>query len=694
MQFLQRMVDVALSGNNVVIGDMEITEIDVKDINKLIQTSICVPTFVVTNIPGEYEFGVFHAEKEYDDWKGYENSLRLKGRNKDDYKIEAYRPYGSSRILKEENLVKAFTFFNYNKKYDFIRVPFDKAGEFGLYFVKNISTGEIRKVHSIDKSSIQYTNVVGNLVKANPSEVELLYYVGHVYYFKGKVEPEDYLGRTYFDDRESCFKKVVCVKKDGYRYMAVTRTYATLDESSITKEENYNVMESIGDSTVWLDIVDEAIAANGNKDKDGNLILEPIVIPASEKKYTINIKCDSVISTSERPCIDTSNVEELTIKGTGKLILSTGEMEPIIGASVTTGLSYGRWSPGGECNCKKIIIDGVHVIFKPKEKAFSLGEYNEEEYPKVECINGGSIEGCPEMTGTRRLIKKAFPPQASTKWSTYPEYVILKEGQQTSDFLSDDVKQYKEEIAKISPDMASKIVSNIKTSSCKHALEILKANPDADVSLLLDESHQRSPYISACCVVLGLPNDWCDLDEFMFEINKLDFIKDNFTGDMPYNKDYPLESIASIARKRFEYKSFDSLTELEKRIVYEMIPSYSFTFGEDKIKDAKKFYYARLFSDEPKSSPIRIDFMDSLVEWCKSTNGANIFVSIVKEQKPLLTFVENVSDEEFNRLNKILHALIGSDGFSCVRPEVTIEKVKRSNIIYGAITSKGYVTEQ
>lgn len=91
----------------------------------------------------------------------------------------------------------------------------------------------------------------------------------------------------------------------------------------------------------------------------------------------------------------------LTIKGSGMLTLECSEgMQACIGTETHTGMSYCRWEPGRGPSLNKIIVDGVKVDCVSRVDNFALGSYGEVSTPRIECINGGSIE-CPEVTGFR-----------------------------------------------------------------------------------------------------------------------------------------------------------------------------------------------------------------------------------------------------------------------------------------------------
>lgn len=117
------------------------------------------------------------------------------------------------------------------------------------------------------------------------------------------------------------------------------------------------------------------------------------------------------------------------IKGTGNVLTINAlpEFGTAIGNKVRD-VSYGRWSIDYVSKLEKVIIDNITVNVNATND-FSLGAYNSDNCIDIECINGGVID-CPETRGNCVLLYNAEPPEASTKYSTRPFYVLLQEGEE------------------------------------------------------------------------------------------------------------------------------------------------------------------------------------------------------------------------------------------------------------------------
>lgn len=116
----------------------------------------------------------------------------------------------------------------------------------------------------------------------------------------------------------------------------------------------------------------------------------------------------------------------LTIKGSGSLEIECIEgMQACIGTETHTGMSYCRWEPGQSKPLNKIVIDGVHVTCKSKVDNFSLGSYGVAQQPKIECINGGSIE-CPEVRGYRIMVASGAEGLSGSTKHSFPAVYELQ----------------------------------------------------------------------------------------------------------------------------------------------------------------------------------------------------------------------------------------------------------------------------
>lgn len=265
-----------------------------------------------------------------------------------------------------------------------------------------------------------------------------------------------------------------------------------------------------------------------------------------------------------------AGAEEIVIVGNGTLTLkSTEPTQPCIGSKTYTGMSFDRWSPV-PCMCKKIIIDGVRVVCESNTPCFSLGAYNYENYPEVECCNGGSLE-CPEMTGPRFLKYKAFPPEGSTKISEYAVYVIGKEN------LYDEAQlELIEELHKYQEDL--QVSYKVPVKALEEAIKLLKMNPACDITALVNGECVQNNMMARTICVLGMPSSAFTSSEMTFELTKLSFLRRTY-------KRAELEDADVIVRgivHRIFGDDFSKLSDWDVEVIYEMIPSYCFNFDNSE----------------------------------------------------------------------------------------------------------------
>lgn len=155
--------------------------------------------------------------------------------------------------------------------------------------------------------------------------------------------------------------------------------------------------------------------------KDATLLEK---VCCSQENSVISVEGKVCIAYKGAPIQLLRDCKTLTINGSGELLIRTKEgQQPCIGCSTYTGMSYGRWSPGIQPNCEKIIIDGAKVICESLVDNFTIGQYGTNYCPVIECINGGSIE-CPEVKGERYIEYQAKAPSGSTKISEHMKYSI------------------------------------------------------------------------------------------------------------------------------------------------------------------------------------------------------------------------------------------------------------------------------
>lgn len=297
---------------------------------------------------------------------------------------------------------------------------------------------------------------------------------------------------------------------------------------------------------------------------------------------------DTTITADVPLCTGQSNI--LRITGSGILILACAEtIQPCIGVKTFTGMSYGRWSPANyPSKCEKVIIDGVRVVCKSMTPNFSLGSYNYESYPEIECVNGGSID-CPEIRGKRYLKVEAFPPAGSTKISETAEYVIGKENLFSA--------EQKDLMAKLGVKWAEKISYKASGRFLQEAISLLELNPECDVTPLVCGNCGASKMIARTMAVLGMPVSDFVRVEFIFEEKKFEFLKAKY--NFCEKEEDPDKVVRSIMHSIFG-DDFDKLSDWDAEVVYEMIPTYFFRFNGQLShrENAKAFFDGKDSAEE------------------------------------------------------------------------------------------------
>ena len=317
------------------------------------------------------------------------------------------------------------------------------------------------------------------------------------------------------------------------------------------------------------------------------------LIVAAEKGITIS---PAVILRDENPILEVNgnvrvaaenpiiaDAEVITIKGSGILnLIATEGMQPCIGSRTYTGMSYNRWSPR-KCVCKKIVVDGVEVKCESATPNFTIGAYNYDEIPEIECINGGKLL-CVETEHERVLKYKATPPEGSTKISKCAKYVLAD----VEPLFDESQLRLKEEIAKIDPSWEDVINFKAPENFLQEALDLLRMNPECDVSMLVNGKHTESKMICRTMCILGMSEEYYTSIEFLFESNKLTFLEEKY--DVVLN-DGVENGVRELMHKVFG-DDFSKVTDWQAEMVYEMIPSYYYTFDHDLTnrENAERFF--------------------------------------------------------------------------------------------------------
>lgn len=278
-----------------------------------------------------------------------------------------------------------------------------------------------------------------------------------------------------------------------------------------------------------------------------------------------------------------ADTEVIAIKGSGILeLVATEMMQPCIGSRTHTGMSYGRWSPT-KCLCKGIIVDGVEVRCQSVTSNFTIGAYNYDEIPEIRCINGGKLL-CAETEHERILKYKATPPEGSTKISGEARYILAD----VDPLFDEGQLQLKEEIVKINPKLEGVINFKAPENFLREALDLLRMNPKCDVTMLVNGAHTESRMICRTMCVLGMPEEYYTFRELLFECNKLTYLEGKY--DVVLDNDAE-NGVRELMHKIFG-NDFNKLTDWQTEMIYEMIPSYYYTFDHNLTnrENAERFF--------------------------------------------------------------------------------------------------------
>lgn len=316
-------------------------------------------------------------------------------------------------------------------------------------------------------------------------------------------------------------------------------------------------------------------------------------------------------------------------------LISTDFMQPCIGDWTHTGMSFGRWSPATH-DIGKIIVDNIDVECIPHESNpnFSLGSYAYADYPEVECRNGGTLD-CPEMHGERIMINESTCPPSSTKRSGYIDYRIKTDDMSNWDLMSDAQKWRANELGKYSDALKASITYEYPARSLEHLLKLCELFGRGVEDPTPWKKSSDSTYLMTLrsAMLLGLPADMATRHEFEFEIGKIDKLLDRYYHeDCSRTEGFP--TIVALAVIIYFYiHEHPEMMELDKEIVYEMIPSYAYTFNHV----ATHYANALAFMDENLRT-------DTLTDALIGTMEDDKMVSVMKELQKLLPTVDEASE--------------------------------------------------
>lgn len=291
---------------------------------------------------------------------------------------------------------------------------------------------------------------------------------------------------------------------------------------------------------------------------------------------------DRVIQSVVPVCID-ENCECLTISsekdGVTLTLIAEEPMQPCIGPQTHTGMSYGRFTLS-RYTLKKIVVDRIRVICLPHNlnPNFSIGTYGYREVPIIECINGGSIE-CPESYGTRLMVDNIQSYECSTKLTGCATYMILEPGQSPNEFMTDEQKALRDEIAEYVPQLAKRIDYSYNIEGLKKLVEVSKLVTVSDPTYWRDRRSAGYYMMLRTCAILQLPLDWAHKQEFVFEGEKLGaLIERYFAGNIDFDKFSVEKAIALAMLYELVFKKDHPNEEFRWEYAYEMIPSYYYNF--------------------------------------------------------------------------------------------------------------------
>lgn len=583
---LNNLKNLANGENNVsskTLGVLELTEIN--DLNDALIIQRFLPIYVKRdNCDGYFLVYQIHDDlSKYsyveEELTGIDRITRMHG--------------GRFAIESVDSSVKFYTIWNYKQDVNFIIVPEELKP---THFIKNDGSGII--------GTIQFTNnyeirgLIGEqVINVSKKNVILGTYIGYINKLLNKSEEEltieDLAGRWFIYDSWGSlqFGKITGIKPaNNINGSSIQfRSYVILGkEDTFVKEHNeWTSFNKLVD--LLTTVVDHSYSKSALTDENGYQRMSDVRIENFQGDFYIN--GNYIIESSGVP-ITIMNTDKFIIAGSGNLKLVAGPQQPCIGIPTHTGMSGGRWCVGYQCSLKEIVVDGINLILESKVPNFSIGTYNSNEYPKITCINGGTIVGCPEAEGERIQTVVANPPIGSTKISGYPEYVIKKEGQSDEDLLSDELKSLREELDNLNPKWHNSVIITTNKKHLRRAIEILTLNKDADISLFFTSKVET--YIVSCCATLNSAlgfNLEPKSEEFMFEILKADEVKKLIESKYYYDglRGDRQEALAGWLIGNL-YPDWDKCTEWEKLVIYELIPSYAWTYEGSNEDNASKFY--------------------------------------------------------------------------------------------------------
>ena len=303
----------------------------------------------------------------------------------------------------------------------------------------------------------------------------------------------------------------------------------------------------------------------------------------ADSSSTISIKGNVTIE-DEVPINTNRQVTIVGPVGSKLTLINTESQQPCIGARTNTGMSYGRWCPGGSCP-KEIVIDGVEVVCQSKVEGFSIGQYGSNDMPKITLLNGGKLI-CPEMEGERIVAYQAEAPQGSTKISALMKYKIIHLGDTPDKLLSEGQKKILQEICEYDPKYVKEITFKTSTKGLEKALELLELSQTINVSELIKGEHNNhlDRVAEVAILHLNLDDVSVDSDEMQFEMTKTYAVCKAIYGISTHEWRYTYNLIKYI-------REHAVLTDYIDSIMYHLIFSYAWSWprGISKREQVDRF---------------------------------------------------------------------------------------------------------
>ena len=288
----------------------------------------------------------------------------------------------------------------------------------------------------------------------------------------------------------------------------------------------------------------------------------------------------------------------ITGKEGGSLLIDTQstesieeyDMQPMLGITTPTGLSYGRWERA-PISVKIITVENIRVNIVPYDnRQFTIGAYGYAKVPEI--IEQGGTLLCPERTGVRWLLRNVEPPTGSTKMPGKCTYFISHEEDGSDIPWSEELIELRDKIAELSPEVAKRITARTYEANAERILKLLSQYGDVDVELLLQPRYISNWNMAECCCVLNIPPDLYSPENLLaWQKAKVWHImlKGGYTEEQLNTLTDIYEEYRSYVKRTYR-PIIDRLSPLEMKRVYEMIPELLFDFTDKSMEQCVREY--------------------------------------------------------------------------------------------------------